>query len=106
MSRVGRKPISVPNGVTVQIEEDKVTVKGPNGTLEELIPNGFALVNTAGVLNVSMTRSKNVSLFGTVRARIANAVGGVSTGFTKQLDIVGLGFKANVEGEKITFALG
>jgi len=106
MSRVGRKPISVPSGVTVQIEEFKVTVKGPNGTLEELIPHGFAVENNAGVLSVKQVRSKDGALFGTIRARVNNAVSGVSAGFTKQLDIVGLGFKANVEGEKLTLALG
>src|SRR6185295_10006950 len=106
MSRVGRKPISVPSGVTVQIEESKITVKGPNGTLEELIPHGFAVENNAGVLNVKQVRSKDGSLFGTIRARVNNAVNGVATGFTKQLDIVGLGFKAAVEGEKLNMALG
>ena len=106
MSRVGRKPIPVPSGVTVQIEEFKVTVKGPNGTLEEQIPNGFALENAAGVLHVKQTRSKDSALFGTIRARVNNAVNGVAAGFTKSLDIVGLGFKAAVEGSTLTLHLG
>lgn len=106
MSRVGRKPISVPNGVTVSVEVDKVTVKGPLGTLEERIPSGFALEQAAGVLNLKPTHAKDPALFGTIRARVNNAVQGVATGFTKTLDIVGLGFKANVEGAKLTLALG
>ena len=106
MSRVGRKPISVPSGVTVQIDEFRVTVKGPNGTLEENIPHGFAVENNAGVLSIKQVRSKNGALFGTIRSRVNNAVLGVATGFIKSLDIVGLGFKAKVEGEKLNMALG
>lgn len=106
MSRIGRKPIPVPGGVTVTIAEDRVTVKGPNGTLEEKIPHGFALESKDNVLNVKPVHSKDAALFGTVRARVANAVSGVATGFAKTLDIVGLGFKAAVEGERLTLALG
>src|SRR5690349_2148586 len=106
MSRVGRKPINVPGGVTVTLSQDKVAVKGPLGTLEETIPSGFELKQNGAVLELKPTHAKNPALFGTIRARVNNAVNGVATGFTKTLDIVGLGFKAAVEGEKLTLALG
>lgn len=106
MSRIGRKPIPVPGGVSVQIAPDKVTFQGPLGTLEELIPRGFAVESKDGALQVHPVRSKDSALFGTLRARVANAVSGVAAGFTKSLDIVGLGFKAAVEGEKLTLAIG
>jgi large subunit ribosomal protein L6 len=106
MSRIGRKPISMPSGVTVDVKEDRVTVKGPLGTLEERIPSGFAIENKEGVLQVKPTHAKDPALYGTLRARVANAVSGVATGFTKALDIVGLGFKAAVEGEKLQLNIG
>src|SRR5580704_8369139 len=97
MSRIGKKPIPLPSGVKVQIG-DQLQVTGPKGTLMVPIPEGITLEQSAGVLNVKRDSDSHAALHGLTRALAANAVQGVSTGFTRELDIVGIGYRADVKG--------
>lgn len=106
MSRIGKKPVPVPAGVKVEIASNSVTVKGPLGEAKALIGPGLKVEQKEGSLIVDIGHSRDRALFGTTRALVANAVAGVTTGFTKQLDIVGLGFKAEVQGDKLNMSLG
>ncbi|HUY12468.1 MAG TPA: 50S ribosomal protein L6 [Terriglobia bacterium] len=106
MSRIGRKPIEVPSGVTVQTEVSAVTVKGPKGSVHVALPGGIRLEQHDGTYVAQMERENLVALRGLVRAQVANAVEGVSKGFEKHLDIVGIGYRAEVSGKSIVFALG
>ncbi len=110
MSRVGKKPIPVPSSVKVQIG-DRLKVQGPKGTLEVPIPEGIrAQQNVAqsggGTLEILRDSDAHAALHGLTRALAANAVQGVSTGFTRELDIVGIGYRADVKGKVATFTLG
>ncbi len=108
MSRIGRKPITVPAGVTVGQNDRHITVTGPKGTLElELMPD-LKLEQENGVLTLSrvVETPETQRTFGLMRTLIANMVSGVSEGFTRQLEINGVGFRAAVAGNMITFALG
>jgi large subunit ribosomal protein L6 len=108
MSRVGGKTIAVPSGVKVTLTADRVEVEGPKGKLVTQLPRGIKLEQADGSLKaVREQDSKALKPFwGLARSLVANAVHGVSTGFTKELDIVGIGYRAAVEGRKVTFALG
>jgi len=106
MSRIGRKPIPIPDQVTVEIRPESVKVTGPLGTLEERLPAGLAVEKEDAALVVKAPASTDAALFGTLRARLANAVQGVTRGFEKALDIVGLGFKAAVDGQRLVLSLG
>ena len=108
MSRVGQKPIPVPSGVKVAVHEDRVEVEGPKGKLVTALPPGIKIEKDDSELRaVPARQSKELQPFwGLARSLVANAVHGVSLGFTKQLDIVGIGYRAAVEGNKIVFALG
>jgi large subunit ribosomal protein L6 len=105
MSRVGKKPIPLPKGVKVQIG-DTLQVTGPKGTLLVPIAPGVRVTELAGELHVVRSGDEHAAAHGLTRALAANAVQGVSTGFTKELDIVGIGFKAEVKGKIATFSLG
>lgn len=106
MSRVGKKPISIPSGVTITIGDDTLEVKGPKGTLSTPIPAGVSFKQEDGTLTAER-RSDDVSAFhGLARALANNAIVGVTDGFSKEMDIVGVGYKADVQGNKINFALG
>jgi large subunit ribosomal protein L6 len=106
MSRIGRKPIEVPSGVTVQAEANGVTVKGPKGTVQVPLPRGIRLEKQDGTYLAQMENEGQVALRGLVRAEVANAVEGVSKGFEKHLDIVGIGYRAEVTGKSVVLALG
>jgi large subunit ribosomal protein L6 len=106
MSRIGRKPIVVPSGVTVQADAAAVTVKGPKGTLQVPLPRGIRLEKQDGTYLAQMEHEDQVALRGMVRAEVANAVEGVSKGFEKHLDIVGIGYRAEVSGKSLVLALG
>lgn len=108
MSRVGQKPIPIPSGVKVAVHEDRVEVQGPKGKLVTSLPPGIKIEQTDGGLRAVPERdSKELKPFwGLARSLVANAVYGVSQGFSKQLDIVGIGYRAQVEGKKIVFSLG
>jgi large subunit ribosomal protein L6 len=108
MSRVGRKPIPVPTGVNVTVHADAVEVKGPKGTLKQRVPPGVTFEVKGGEL-VAATAGPDPQLkkvHGLARSLVANAVRGVTEGFKKELDIVGVGYRAEVKGKQVVFALG
>ncbi len=109
MSRVGRMPIVVPSGVELRLQPTLVAAKGPKGSLEERIPPFIqaALKDGQLLLTADLASSRDAkALYGTVRARINNMVQGVARGFSKGLEIVGLGYRAEVAGQKLTLSLG
>src|SRR6478609_3982189 len=106
MSRVGKKPISIPSGVTITISDSEMEVKGPKGTLKTPIPAGVSFKQEDGTLTAERVSDDQAAFHGLARALANNAVLGVTEGFTKDLDIVGVGYKADVQGKKIVFALG
>ena len=108
MSRVGKQPIPIPSGVTVQISPDAVEVTGPKGTMRQPLPPGVLFEMNDGQLQARLERDdRALSKFhGLGRSLVANAVTGVTDGFKKELDIVGIGYRAEVTGQRLTFALG
>jgi large subunit ribosomal protein L6 len=108
MSRVGKKPINIPSGVKVQLHDDRVEVEGPKGKLTTPVYPGIRIEQSNGELKaVPASESSELRAFwGLTRSLLANAVHGVSEGFSKQLDIVGIGYRAQVEGSKVVFTLG
>ena len=105
MSRVGRKPIPVPKGVKIAIGET-LEVGGPKGNLSVPIPEGITIQQDNGELKVSRASDKLAPRHGLTRALAANAVQGVFSGWTKELDIVGIGYRAEIKGRIATFQLG
>ena len=107
MSRVGNNPVAIPEGVTVDIQADKVIVKGKLGELEQPY-DGVSFENNEGIITVTRkTNSKeHKSKHGLYRALLANMVEGVSKGFTKELELVGVGYRASNQGQKLDLALG
>jgi large subunit ribosomal protein L6 len=106
MSRVGKKPITIPSGVTVSINENELEVKGPKGTLKTPVPNGVSFKQEDGTLMAERVGDDYAALHGLARALANNAVVGVTEGFKKDMDVVGVGYKADVQGKKIVFSLG
>lgn len=106
MSRVGKKPIAIPAGVTVTIGEDALEVKGPKGTLSTPIPAGVSFKQEDGSLVAERVDDDKAAFHGLARALANNAVVGVTEGFSKDMDVVGVGYKADVQGQKIVFSLG
>ena len=105
MSRVGKKPIPVPSGVKVQIGNE-LKVQGPKGTLTVPVPSGISVKQNGANLDIERASDEHAALHGLTRALAANAVQGVSTGFVRELDIVGIGYRAEVKGKLATFVLG
>src|SRR5215472_9732223 len=105
MSRIGKKPIPLPSGVKVQIGAS-LEVNAPKGKLTVPIPQGISVHQADGKLEVKRASDEHAALHGLTRALAANAVQGVSGGFTKELDIVGIGYRADVKGKIATFTLG
>jgi len=105
MSRIGKKPIPLPSGVKIQVGEH-LEVTGPKGKLSVPIPEGITIEQSAGKLEIKRASDSHAALHGLTRALAANAVQGVSTGFTRELDIVGIGYRADVKGNIATFTLG
>jgi len=106
MSRVGKKPIAIPNGVTVTIADSQIEIKGPKGTLTTPIPQGIKFRQEDGTLIAERENDDQAAFHGLARALANNAVVGVTEGFKKEMDVVGVGYKADVQGKKIVFALG
>ena len=109
MSRIGRMPIAIPAGVTVEVaENNKVTVKGPKGTLERVLPEEMTIKLEDG--HVVVTRPNDLkkmkSLHGLTRTLINNMVVGVTNGYTKELEVNGVGYRASKAGKKLTLNLG
>ncbi len=108
MSRIGRQPIPVPSGVEVTIEGSKVTVKGPKGELNGTFDEDMTIKLEDGVVTVTRPDDSrgHRSLHGLTRSLVANMVAGVSEGFAKNLEIVGVGYRAALKGRDIEMALG
>lgn len=108
MSRVGKKPIEIPKEAKVMVKEDAVHVEGPKGKLTYQIPRGIScrVEDSKIVVERSSETKRQRSLHGLFRALIFNAVEGVTKGFSKDLEIVGIGYKAQLQGKQIIFSLG
>jgi large subunit ribosomal protein L6 len=105
MSRIGKKPIPLPSGVKINVGE-QLEVTGPKGKLLVPIPEGITFEQSAGKLEVKRASDGHAALHGLTRALAANAVHGVSAGFTRELDIVGIGYRADLKGNVAIFTLG
>ena len=108
MSRIGNKPITVPAGIDVAIDGQKITVKGPKGTLERIVNDNISIKLENGVIVVTRPNDEkeNRSLHGLTRTLINNMIEGVSNEFSKQLEINGVGYRAAKQGNKIVLTLG
>ena len=108
MSRIGKKPIPIPKGVSVKIAADAVEVQGPKGKLRQALPPGVLFAQEDGTLVASLQRqdAELGKFHGLARSLVANAVQGVTEGFKKELDIVGVGYRAELKGKQVHFALG
>jgi large subunit ribosomal protein L6 len=108
MSRIGKRPIPIPSGVTVSIGEEAVEVKGPKGQLRQALPPGITFEISNGEVKAALARDDGElrKFHGLARTLVANAVQGVAEGFKRELDIVGVGYRAEVKGRQVVFALG
>ena len=107
MSRIGKKPIPLPKGVTYAVEGNTVRVKGPKGEVTTHMPAGVKLEQNDGILTVVREDDSKAAIHGLVRALVNNSVEGVTRGWTKELDIVGIGYRAEMKGKgMVVFSLG
>src|SRR5258707_13786951 len=106
MSRIGNKPITLPSGVKIAVAVDKIDVQGPKGKMTVAVPRGVSFEQKDGVLNVKRNAEEYRAVHGLARALVANAAHGVTTGFKKDMDIVGVGYRAELKGKIVNFALG
>jgi large subunit ribosomal protein L6 len=108
MSRIGKKPITIPKGVTVKVVDGALDVQGPKGKMRQAFPAGINFELADGHLTAKRaTADPDLAKFhGLARSLIANAVQGVTEGFKKELDIVGVGYRAELKGKQVIFALG
>lgn len=108
MSRIGRKVIAVPKDVKVQVSETALQIQGPKGKLTTPVPPGISFALAGGELSCKRSNDERQqrAFHGLARALAQNAILGVTQGFSKELDIVGVGYKAQLEGKKVVFALG
>ncbi len=107
MSRIGKKPIALPKGVTFAVEGNTVKVKGPKGEVTNHVPAGVTLAQEDGHLVVQRQDDEHRAVHGLVRALVNNAVEGVTKGWTRELEIVGIGYRAEMKGKGIVvFTLG
>jgi len=106
MSRIGNKIIAIPSGVKIQIKDGTVEVQGPKGKMTVKVPRGISFEQKDSTLTAKRASEEARALHGLARALVANAVAGVTTGFKKELDIVGVGYRAEVKGKNVVLALG
>ena len=107
MSRIGKKPIALPKGVTVKIDGNMVAVQGPKGKLETELPRGIRMEQQDGHLVATRENDSQAALHGLARALVNNAVEGVTKGWSKELEIVGIGYRAEMKGKNtVVFSLG
>ena len=107
MSRIGKKPIALPKGVKYSVEGNTVLVEGPKGKVSALVSEGIKLETKDGVLHILRSDEKFAAYHGLTRALVFNAVHGVTQGWTKDLDIVGIGYRAELKGKgMVVFTLG
>ena len=107
MSRIGKKPIAIPKGVTIKIEGNTVAVQGPKGKLDTPLPSGIKVEQRDGTLVALRENDSQAALHGLARALVNNAVEGVTKGWTRELEIVGIGYRAEMKGKlTVVFSLG
>ena len=106
MSRVARKPIPVPAGVELQVADSRLTVKGSKGALELDIPAGIAVNVADGEASIEVGDGATMAMGGTVRSLVSNMVLGVSNGFERKLELVGVGYRAQAQGKNLNLTLG
>jgi large subunit ribosomal protein L6 len=106
MSRIGKKAITVPKGVTVTIKERELEVKGPKGIQKTPVPQGISFKLDGDQLQAARTSDDLAAMHGLARALANSAIVGVTEGFTQQMDVVGVGYKADVQAKRIVFSLG
>ncbi len=106
MSRIAKKPIVLVKGVQMDVQSDSVTVKGPKGTLTIAKPEGIQVAIEDGQAVLSAGEPSQVALTGTLRSILANMVHGVSEGFERKLELVGVGYRAAMQGKDLSLALG
>jgi large subunit ribosomal protein L6 len=106
MSRIGKKPITIPKGVTAKVVDGAVELQGPRGKLRQTVPPGINFELADGHLHAKTSGPELGAFHGLARSLIANAVTGVTDGFKRELDIVGVGYRAELKGKQVVFALG
>ena len=107
MSRIGKKPITLPKGVKYTVQTNTVVVEGPKGKVSALIPEGITLNEKDGVLSVDRQNDSQAAVHGLARALVFNAVEGVTNGWKKELDVVGIGYRVEMKGKNtVVFTLG
>ena len=106
MSRVAKKPITLPSGVDIKISGSNINVKGPKGTLELNLHPAVNIAENDGQYQVEPNQDKDMAMAGTYRALVDNMVTGVSSGFQKKLQLVGVGYRAQMQGNKLNLSLG
>ena len=106
MSRIGKKPITIPKGVTAKVIDGAVELQGPKGKLRQAVPPGIDFELADGHLHAKTSGPELGAFHGLARSLVANAVTGVTDGFKRELDIVGVGYRAELKGKQVVFALG
>jgi large subunit ribosomal protein L6 len=108
MSRIGKRPVTIPSGVTATVEGQTVKMKGPKGQLQFVVHDDVEVKFENGVVKVAprVETNRAQALYGTARAQVANLVAGVTKGFEKKLEITGVGYRAALQGKKLQLALG
>lgn len=107
MSRIGKKPIPLPQGVKYEVKGNTIMVQGPKGQVENHLPAGVKLQTADGHIQVVRESDENAAVHGLVRALVSNAVNGVTQGWNKELEIVGIGYRAELKGKNmVVFTLG
>ena len=106
MSRIGNRVIMIPEGVTVEVKDGMVTVTGPKGSLSKKMPEGISLENKDNQITLTRESEDKKAIHGTINALINNMIVGVSKGYEKVLQIVGVGYRFNVQGQKLVISAG
>ena len=108
MSRIGKMPVAIPKGVEIKAEADRVRVKGPKGELVSAIPSGLSVAVADGQVKIGRSNDEphTRACHGLLRSLVANSVEGVTKGFSRELEISGVGYKAEVKGKSVVFSLG
>ncbi|MDR1075561.1 MAG: 50S ribosomal protein L6 [Xanthomonadaceae bacterium] len=106
MSRVAKKPIALPKGVELNVQGGKISVKGPKGNLSVAKPDGIEIKVENGVATMSANDDSLIALSGTIRSLVSNMVQGVTQGFERKLELVGVGYRASMQGKDLNLSLG
>ncbi|AOH35076.1 MAG: 50S ribosomal protein L6 [Gammaproteobacteria bacterium] len=106
MSRIAKKPIALPKGVEVNIQSGEISVKGPKGTLSVARPEGVDIKVEDGTIELAPVQPSDMAITGTIRSIVDNMVRGVSEGFERKLELVGVGYRASVQGKDLSLTLG